>query len=418
MTENPAFHLNVEVGLQEPITFDTPGKFSHWIQSEASHWKPFSEGGGYHESDVVGDLGQRGSAEHAAEWSNYAERAEQAASASDAVRETLIFSLATEVSERILAHEIIYSRSQLGFRIISLFEVDEAAARVLVAISTGRDISRVIHPSNLRRLWRSIPRTLLAGSEESLRTHAAQGVRDIELSVAGARDKEEGLGRTLRQAKEATAAMAEDAEVLLRERLEVLKSEADEFLGSVQEEWTDLRATYDTQLALRAPRNYWNDRRRSHRVGASIWGALAAIFALFIAFRLVPHASEMLIAKSATIVISGATKLDLGVIPFLPELFQIAVVGFLCLWALRFSVRQAAEHLGRLQEASIRVTMVETFLALSNPNQENRALVDEADRAVIVQALFRPGLGEGIDDAPPVHWIEDVFRRLRKPSDR
>lgn len=408
----------MDVGLQEPLTFDSPGSFFHWLQNEADRWRGFTEGGAYPNSDPVSNLGERGSTEHASEWLTYAQRAETELTAPEARRQAFSTDLAAEISQRILSYEIIYSRSQQGARILSLFEDDDAVARVLVSLSTGRDLNRVIHPSNLRRLWRAMPRAFLEGSPELPHAQVEQVLSEIDLVIAGARDKEEYLGRILREAEESTSTAANEADRLLRERLEVLHGKADAFLGEVQEDWTNLRVTYDRQLALRAPRNYWNARRNAHRIGAAIWGALAASFALFIALALVPSAAEILTGRSDAIAASDGSAAGLGLIQYLPELFQIAVVGFLCLWALRFLVRQSAENLGRLQEASIRVTMVETFLALSNPNEDDRTLVDEADRAVIIQALFRPGMGEGIDDAPPVHWIEDVFRRLRQPSGR
>lgn len=418
MSDPAEFLVRIDVGDAESLAFDSPGMLISWVRDEASRWSVFSDGGTYVESDPVADLGDRGSVEHAADWLKYSERADNIALAVDVDQTASATDLADEVSRRIVAHDLLYSRGPIGSSALSLYDSDEAAARVLIALATGRDISRVIHPHGIRRLWRSLPRIMHQVGASRVQGELDQGLQALDLNLAGAKSKEESLGSVLEKAKESAAAAERNSAERLDQQLLALGGKADGFLGRVQEEWDALRTTYDKKLALRAPRNYWDARRRVHRVGATVWGALAAIFAMTIGFVMVPSASDMLTAKLATILLAGAEKLTLGVVPFLPEIFRIAVVGFLCLWALRFMVRQSAEHLGRLQEASIRVTMVETFLALSNPNEDSRVLVDEADRAVIVQALFRPGLGEGIDDAPPVHWVEDVFRRLRKPAEK
>jgi hypothetical protein len=89
----------------------------------------------------------------------------------------------------------------------------------------------------------------------------------------------------------------------------------------------------------------------------------------------------------------------------------MAIPAVLIGWVLRLIHRVATTNLALMSEASERMAMVQTFLALIRDN-----VATEEDRILILQALFRPSSASGDEGAPP-HWFDLLVQRLDKKKD-
>ncbi|MBS0557137.1 MAG: hypothetical protein JSR27_06965 [Proteobacteria bacterium] len=152
-------------------------------------------------------------------------------------------------------------------------------------------------------------------------------------------------------------------------------------------EWAKLKATYDTELGLRAPTTYWSSRaRRSfwQAVAFSVIFLLCAGGLLWVFFDI--GASYLKEIKTES--------------PFISAI-PVAIPILVGVWVLRVVARLFSENLKIQQDARERETLVKTFLALMRDETTGRAVVTDEDRKIILQALFRQSAVTSSDDSPP-----------------
>lgn len=394
--------------------FGSPQALIDWITTEASIWEGLIADANPLPSDQVHNLGLQGAQEHASDYRSYlgSLTPENFSDSRDLIAASV--RICQDISQRLDERSLILSTSHQGIRVRALAATDGPAANLLIGLYSGRNITRVTSPQNLKELWRGLARIITGAGDGDIATRAEDADRflsDLRSKASSAAHTESEISDLLARTRAESESRQQHADMELREALNAAKNSSTETVKSIQDEWTALRALYDSKFAFQAPVAYWSKRRKIHRIGSMVWGAASAGFAAFLAFVLVPLGSEKFKAAQALL---NEEKITPSFLNYLPEIFIVAVLAFICLWTLRFFVRQVSEHLARGEEASQRITMAETFLALANPQNGREALVGEADRAVIVQALFRASAHYGIDDAPPAHWIEDVFRRIKE----
>lgn len=182
-------------------------------------------------------------------------------------------------------------------------------------------------------------------------------------------------------------------EDLLKEHDNALQDQ----LEKAETDWTTLRETYDSQLALQAPRTYWERQRDDHRNGS---------IAAQGNFRKVGVGS-FVVAIAMLIFIWSAMANKSGEIPIALWLLSGAILGT-AFWVIRLFSRLylSREHLAR--DAEERVTMIETYLALV---QHGR--VKEDDLKFVLASIFRP-TEDGLvkDDSLPSPLL-DLFQQGR-----
>jgi hypothetical protein len=88
------------------------------------------------------------------------------------------------------------------------------------------------------------------------------------------------------------------------------------------------------------------------------------------------------------------------------RLVIVTVPVFLYIWAIRLVVRFNSRSLMLLDDARLRLTMLDTFFHLI----EKEGAVKE-DRALVLNALFRPGPGHG-DNVDPPNFTELVTKAM------
>lgn len=166
--------------------------------------------------------------------------------------------------------------------------------------------------------------------------------------------------------------------------------------------------TYHTAMSVQAPTTYWRTKKRWHYGAAALWALLfilvAGIGASLTYYRvwLSTVAPELALYQSHR---------DLPA-PSYGVFIPIIAAGFLIVWVLRIISRQILANLSGAEDASERVSMVMTFLALMQKPDHVKA----DDRILILSALFRPGSRSG-DDAAPPNWFDLLMQRV-KPEKR
>jgi hypothetical protein len=401
------------------FVFESPAAMRDWLSIESSTWRDLSESSTKSVGeDPARQLGIRGSAEHANEWHQALTMADTFFAVSPGVANPAGITNAIEfLRSKFDSRDLIPSASALGTKIVGISKTDSTAAAITVCISTGRDVTRVIGERSGLTLWRTVPRIIEGfnqGDAASKEKHSA-ALKSAEIAAASVRALESEAKETTERVNEAFRLDDERRGTEWKELIEKFDTATDIAIKTSRQRCSDLEEFYKHKQALSAPRAYWELRRTSHKLQAGIWGGIS--IALIVGILLVLSENWFTPLARARDVLVVPTGQSVNWTAALPEIALIAAAAFLALWTLRFSVRQTAQHLARWEEAAQRVTMVSTFLALADYDTNGKpSLVSEADRAVMIQALFRPSGLHSPDDAPPSHWIEDVLKRVTEAS--
>jgi hypothetical protein len=94
----------------------------------------------------------------------------------------------------------------------------------------------------------------------------------------------------------------------------------------------------------------------------------------------------------------------------LPAAPFILVSAIPIFWLLRHVSRMFVDNLSDSRDASLRAAMTETFLSLANTPE---AKIGDPERAIFLQALYRPGASQQADDSVP-HPLVDVLAEMKR----
>ncbi|MBI3524323.1 MAG: hypothetical protein HY066_07300 [Betaproteobacteria bacterium] len=184
-------------------------------------------------------------------------------------------------------------------------------------------------------------------------------------------------------------------------------------IDDTQAELNRLKETYDKHMALAAPVEYWDGKRKKHGRW-TIWSFITIVICMLsfgyllhtelqgvgqavMASKVAPSAAntQQAVASTQSLVESAATW-RLG------SFILLATLGF---WFIRLLVRVFLSNLHLENDAAERVTMAKTYLALIRDD----ALPRGENINTVLAALFRP-TGDGIvkdEGLPPtaMEWI-------------
>ncbi|MGM0786023.1 MAG: DUF6161 domain-containing protein [Pseudomonadota bacterium] len=189
----------------------------------------------------------------------------------------------------------------------------------------------------------------------------------------------------------------------LKEEIEEIKrlqkSEFSELVDNSQASLEDIQRTYDEKLSLQSSVSYWKNKRKSHSVAMIVMGVASIIIAAAVAgsFLLVGY-------KFLQVGWNEVQAWQIGL------MLAISTFG---VWLTRLSTKIFISNLHLRTDADERVTMIQTYLALL---REGKGL-DEADRQLILQTLFRPSsTGYFNEEVPhsPHELMINVLRRNQK----
>ena len=158
-----------------------------------------------------------------------------------------------------------------------------------------------------------------------------------------------------------------------------------------------IRKTYDQELALRKPVEYWHTNYCKHSKLAKIFGWTALVIGV------------LLTAAMAWLVHWLFVGLKAGEDPKHWQLGILVVAAFFAIWIVRILLKLSFSNLHLATDAAERSTMIQTYLSMSREGTEFKA----EDRKLILEHLFRSA-SDGLvkDDAAPPSLIEVITKKL------
>lgn len=226
----------------------------------------------------------------------------------------------------------------------------------------------------------------------------------------------------LRQAQAAEAIA--NAEKQLADAGHAFEQKATEFEDRNQQidsNIRQLRADLDAQVArfgTEAARKLWGKREKQSRfalvassiaifflIAAPILGAICFTPEVLHYLAQIVAASSLPTTDTTGQVLPAPNDTQIT-IAAIGRLVIVTVPVFLYIWAIRLVVRFNSRSLMLLDDARLRLTMLDTFFHLI----EKEGAVKE-DRALVLNALFRPGPGHG-DNVDPPNFTELVTKAM------
>ncbi len=293
---------------------------------------------------------------------------------------------------------LIVADNPIVFRALQFIGSDFDVARCLLYIATDRLKEFLRPPGNSLTEWYLFSKAIAVLFETNA---LGRSVQEAYSMTSRAQD-------VVRSVDVDRASVVSKAELKLKAISQYGKNTvkaAAEQRSEIQQEWERLRATYDNELKLRAPREYWAKKLADHRRFSLMWltGFMSvivlAVAVLGVALWQLPavwkgHAS------------------DLGTIAWIVPACMIGVPAFVFLWLLRICGRQWSDQMIRQEDARERIVMVETYLALTRDNDSPNTIADPAQVVIVLNSLFRPGPGFATDDSPPAGIIEALLAKI------
>lgn len=209
----------------------------------------------------------------------------------------------------------------------------------------------------------------------------------------------------LRMAEEEYSRKTADFSVLQED----CTSNAQALFESLKQEVEGIKTFYKNELGLQIPVTYWSDKAKEHRFLLRMWSGIftAAVISLCAAAPTIFKYTLAAVTDALSSFSEQSSAVNL--MGMAPWLFFVAVSFplFLSIWLLRLVAKTLLSHQHQMNDASLRVVMTTTFLALINDNK-----ADEKDRILILNALFHVPSNVNEDGSPP-HWFEILQSRLR-----
>jgi hypothetical protein len=193
----------------------------------------------------------------------------------------------------------------------------------------------------------------------------------------------------------ATAAAKRDA-AESRELSQTAASELEQFIRDKTSVINALEKLYREKLVLDEPARYWAQIAGS-RTWA--WRAWLVLFALLIVGPVMPM---ILFWKDFADIVTHLTTSNSGPIS-LAGVAALSIPAFLYGWLLKNVSRMFMHHLSGADDAAHRRALCVTYLGLAaNPEIK----IEPQDRALILNALFRPAPNQGLEEGPPTGLLD------------
>lgn len=390
--------LGANGGRLAPTSYE---ELNRWITLEENFWSWTQQRNFGNHDGLVREAKQ--ALQHAR---NYANQWQQQRASSPQHAQQQIEACKSQIEEAFVRRRLPHSTTPLGKRVESYRkDVSDRAASYFLSSQLSPLTSNTQYQVQELDAWRGMLEGLLERFQ--LGTTVAKGRKQAaDLSFEQLREKAEQLVGEKSEAYEALHREFQELAEAIRKAAEdqansfiVCQGERDEAFAVLKQEHEQameaLRKTFREELALRAPAQYWLEKREGHRLWAGVTGFLSFLGIGTAAVGLGWQIHDMLQNTPAN------TQPDTW------RLAVLALVGVFSVWALRLLVRMFLSHLHLLTDAGERVVMVQTYLSLL----EGDHLTSKEDRQLILQALFRPA-SDGIvkDEGVPFSLAETLTR--------
>lgn len=390
--------LGTNGGRLAPTSFD---ELEHWLVTELNFWSWINQRHyGNHESAAREALQ---ALQHAR---NHSQQGQQQKSSNPQHAQQQLDACKSQIEEAFVRRKLPHSSTPLGKRAdVYRKDVSEKAASYFLATQISLTTSNAQYQLQELDAWRGmveglIERFQLGTANTKGRKQAAdqsfEQLREKAEQLVGEKTEAyEALHRDYLQLAETVRLDASEQTVKFA-TVQGERQEAFENLTREHEKALEaLRKTFREELALRAPAEYWDMKRKGHRLWASVTGTISFAGIGGSAIGLGWQIHDLL------------QDTPQGTAPETWRLAILALIGVFSVWALRLLVRMFLSHLHLLTDAGERVVMVHTYLSLL----EGDRLSSKEDRQLILQALFRPA-SDGIvkDEGVPFSLAEMLTR--------
>jgi F0F1-type ATP synthase membrane subunit b/b' len=404
-------------------TIATFAELEQFVRTEEETWRPFANFRGVHTATNIAIDKQLG-------WiTNLKEHQENFASGNERGRVTAraqLQALLTQLEEG----QVLSSTSVVGKRIVDLSKQNAPAAVMGLAreLRLDRDRypelniqqARAVIVEHLDRydLTSSIATyeklfeetrnrfdNLLKEADvqfESMKTQMASNVAKAEKDRASALERQEGtikeLAETESRLKEHLNKVTYDLKMGVETEIANVSAAIAALKTSAETDIENFRASLRSQLRLQAPAAYWRVKASEHTkiAGRGLGAFIVAAGLLIVIFlTLVPQFMMDLPRDTAGNLYFG-------------EFIVLTIPALAYFWIMRYLGRYFVSNFAAAADSRLRATMTETFLALA---ADGKSGIGDAERLIILQALFRAHSGAAEDDAPPSNLL-DLMRAV------
>ncbi len=172
------------------------------------------------------------------------------------------------------------------------------------------------------------------------------------------------------------------------------KKSFDAMTLQAEKNFHELEKTYDEKLALQSSVKYWTDKKARHG-SIMFWvGFITVLLAFGTGYAVIDTAKNYLQVKPAEVQLW-----HLGLI------LAISTIG---IWLTRISAKIFISNLHLRTDADERVTMMQAYLALLRSSDG----LEDDDRQLILQTLFRPSTTGIIKDDGPIAFHEVITKKF------
>lgn len=411
MTENaslaapppePLFTLDLAEngGLFAPTTLE---QASAWIQSEQSFWS-------WIHSRQFGnqDQGIRQAIEQLNQALSTIQQAPQHRDSNPQHYQAQLASIQNQVQDAFIQRKLPHSSTPLAKRIDAYRkDTDDQSANYFASVFVPPPQGHQFQPQDLAA-WRGVVEGLvdrfsLVNSPIKGRKQAAdqsfEQLRTKAEALLGEKTTSyDALNRDYNNVAEGIRTSAGEQTTQFDTAQTQREGDFQKLVTDHKDEMEKLRKTFREEIALRAPADYWETKRKGHVLMARITGGLS-FASIFIAAILLSVFVHDLLGKTTP-----------GAAPESWKVAMLVLIGLFTVWGVRLLVRIFLSHLHLTTDAAERVVMVRTYLSLL----EGDRLSGNEDRQLILQALFRPA-SDGIvkDEGLPPSMFEFLTRQSK-----
>jgi Family of unknown function (DUF6161) len=174
------------------------------------------------------------------------------------------------------------------------------------------------------------------------------------------------------------------------------KRDLDAFIDEKRTQIETLADLYRTQLTLEKPAKHWEKIAKRKAIAWRLW------LVFFAALSVAPLGVIWSYAGAITVFVKSVSTTENGGIS-LAGLAVISAPALFYAWFLKNISRVYIQTLGIADDAAHRNALAITYLGLV---ENEKVSITDQERAIIMNALFRPVPSQGIDDGPPSGLME------------
>ncbi len=184
-------------------------------------------------------------------------------------------------------------------------------------------------------------------------------------------------------------------------RLLVVQQAVETARVDTEKKINDFSRSLNDRLVLNEASTYWRSKSTHHAWHAYLASALFA--ALVIGLLIFGYRNVGEIWLGLTLLQDLGTDKAINLV----SIVVVTIPSLLVVWILRHLSRYLIDHFAQLSDADQRSVMMKTYLALV---ADEKSGVTPEERVLILNALFRPVVSAGRDDASPAAFLETFIK--------